>query len=177
MLRTIQRWNNSQRYSTCALNSHVPSGLRFDLSGIDTLVYLGTHEGRGYIELRVDVPEGLTLQLESSLVKATTRGPDGVAGSDFPSVSLVDTPIVNAFSTVPDVRARQLPPTIALVGGRLQAGNRSSGLHYGSPPIDVKSASEVVIMLPAFRINGTLSVPPRIHFKRQSMVGVATFNC
>ena len=97
MLRTIQRWNNSQRYSTCALNSHVPSGLRFDLSGIDTLVYLGTHEGRGYIELRVDVPEGLTLQLERSLVKATTRGPDGVAGSDFPSVSLVDTPIVNAF--------------------------------------------------------------------------------
>jgi cupin 2 domain-containing protein len=32
-------------------------------------------------------------------------------------------------------------------------------------------------MLPAFRINGTLSAPPRIHFKRQSMVGVVTFNC
>jgi len=165
-------------FSTCAFNAHVPVGLTFGVSGIDAIIHLGTNDGRTFLEMRLDVPEGKTVVLQSASIEVATLAPKGALRAEFPSASLVDTPIINSLSSVPSVRSQQLPPTAALVGGKVQAGNNLSSRHFWfATYIDIGSAEVVLVTLPDLMVNGALSSVPRIHFSRKSMMVVATINC
>ncbi|MBZ4209629.1 MAG: hypothetical protein LAD29_00750 [Rhodoferax sp.] len=91
---------------------------------------------------------------------------------------LVDTPMVNNYSAVPALQQQRLPITASLIGQRVVAGNVSFNRHFWlATYIESASAQEVWITLPRFTVNGVLTSVPRIHFRRQTAMAVAVFNC
>ena len=165
-------------YSTCAFNSHVPVGLVLDGHGVRAHVQLAERAGHWYVEMRLEVPEGKTLILQSSRIAIRAINPSESFIADFPTASLVDNPIVNSTSSVPEVRKRQLSPTAMLVGGSVQAGNSSSNRNFWFANYFGKtSAEEIVVTLPSFTVNEKPYSLPPVHFTRTSMVVVALLNC
>jgi len=165
-------------YSTCAFNSHVPVGLALDGPGVKAHVQLGERDGRKYVEMRLEVPEGKTLILQTSRIAISTVNPIDSLSAEFPTTSLVDTPIVNSTSPVPAVRNQQLSPTAELVGGSVQAGNSSSNRNFWfATYIGRTSAEKIIVTLPSFTANDIPYSLPPVHFTRQSMVVVALLNC
>jgi hypothetical protein len=165
-------------YSSCAFNSHVPVGLTLNSHGVGAHVKLAEHDGQRYIEMRLEVPEGKTLTLQSSRIAIRAINPPASFTAEFPTASLVDNPIVNATSSVPGMASYQLSPTAKLVGGRVQAGRNSSNRYFWfATYIGKTSAEEIVVTLPSFTINDIPYSLPPVHFTRQSMVVVALFNC
>jgi len=165
-------------YSTCAFNSHVPTGVSLNIQDIELLVSLARHEGRDFIEVRFDIPEGKTLQLPEPTAKVETSASATYAQVRFPAVSLVDAPILNNASAVPAVQQDQLPPTALLVGQRVMAGGAAFSKHFWlATYIDTGDAEDVWVTLAAPLVDGSARPVPRIHFRRQSMTVVALFNC
>jgi hypothetical protein len=163
--------NGTVQYSTCAFNSHVPAGVTFEVAGVGAVVYLGEHDRRNYIQMRIEVPEDKTLVLNSASFEVVTYRPNSAFRAEFPSASLVDTPIVNAFSSVPSLQTQQMPPTAALVGSKVQAGKNYSGRYFWfATYVDIKFAEEALITLPSFKVNDLLSSLPQIRFSRNSML-------
>jgi hypothetical protein len=165
-------------YSTCAFNSHVPIGLALVGHGVKAHVKLAEHDGRRYVEMRLEVPEGRTVTLQSSRILIRAINPAQTLIAEFPTASLVDNPIINSTSPVPEVRNRQLPPTAKLVGGSVQAGNSSSNRSFWfASYVGRTSAEEIVVTLPNFTVNELPYSPPPVHFTRKSLVVVALLNC
>jgi hypothetical protein len=165
-------------YSTCAFNSHVPVGVTLVGHGVKAHVKLAEHDGQRYVELRLEVPEGRTATLQSSKVSIRAINPDQSLIAEFPTASLVDNPIVNSTSPVPEVRNRQFPPTTKLVGGSVQAGNSSSNRSFWfAGYIGKTSAEKFVVTLPNFTVNELPYFLPPVYFTRKSMVVVALLNC
>jgi hypothetical protein len=165
-------------YSPCAFNSQVPIGLRLNGAGIQAHIKLAEHEGRRYVELRLEVPQGTTVQLLAPRLSIRSGQPSASFIAEFPTASLVDTPIVNASSPVAAVQSLQLAPTAPLVGGLVQAGrhsaNRSFWFASYLPP---GAAEELVVELPAMTVNKVAHTFAPIHFTRESRVVVALINC
>jgi hypothetical protein len=165
-------------YSTCAFNSRVPTGMRLSVQDIDVTISLSRHEGRPFVEVRFDIPEGTSLQLTDPTVQLETNTPANSTQARFPSVSLVDSPIVNSLSNVPATKESQLPPTALLVGQRMIIGDTSFNRHFWlATYVDVGDAEDIWVTLPAPIINGTARPLPRLHFRRRWMTIVALFNC
>lgn len=165
-------------YSSCALNSQVPVGVRVAAADVDATVSLARHSGRSYVEMRLDVPEGKTVVLQDAIVKVATADPQASSQAEFPVVSLVDTPIVNNDSAEPAVRQFRLSTTAPLVGRRIQAGKTSFNRHFWlATYVETTSAREVWLTLPSFTVNGTPASLPRLHFLRQAVLAMAVFNC
>jgi len=165
-------------YSPCTFNTHLPTGISVSAASIEAVVSLAEHGGRQYAEVRLEIPEGKTLVLQENGIQLDTADPRSSRRFEFSSVSLVDTPIVNVYSTVPDVRQRQLPTTTPLVGGQVTAGRLSSGRYFWlATYVDTASAKDVWLTLPRITVNGVLSSFPQLHFYRQPVIAIALFNC
>lgn len=165
-------------YSSCAFNSHVPVGVLVAAASVEARVSLATHNGRPYVEARFDIPEGSTVILRGSTVLVETANPHSSSQAEFPVVSLVDTPIINNYSSVPGAQQWRLPTTAPLVGQRMQAGHVSFNRHFWlATYVEAASASDVWLTLPQFTVNGTPASLPRLHFHRESVVAVALINC
>jgi hypothetical protein len=165
-------------YSTCPFNTHIPVGVALGVHGVDARVSLGRHDGRTFVELRLDVPEGTTVVLQDGRITLETIDPPGMTRAEFPVVSLVDTPIVNGVSRAEGADAWRQPITAPLVGRRMQAGSRSFNRHFWlAAYVDTASADEFWLGLPAFTINATPVSLPRLHFRRRTAVAVALLNC
>jgi hypothetical protein len=165
-------------YSSCTFNTHIPVGVKVEAAGIEAIVSLASHDLRTYVEARLDVPEGTIVTLQEGAVKVETADPQSSSRAVFPVVSLVDTPIVNNYSAVPALQQQRLPITASLIGQRVVAGNVSFNRHFWlATYIESASAQEVWITLPRFTVNGVLTSVPRIHFRRQTAMAVAVFNC
>jgi hypothetical protein len=164
-------------YSPCNFNSHLPTGISVSAAGVEAVVSLARNGNRDYVEVRLEIPEGKTLVLQESSVQLATSNPESSGRFEFPSVSLVDTPIVNSYSAVPDVRQRQ-QPTTALVGGQVVAGRHSSGRYFWlATYVETASAKDVRVTLPRVTVNGVPASFPELHFDRQTMIAIALINC
>jgi len=166
------------QYSSCAFNSHVPTGLALDVMGIDVIVHLSNHDGRPYLEMRLDIPEGKTVELQDASVEFNTEEPKRTLIALFPSASLVDNPIVNSYSSDPGLQRLQLLATSKLIGGKVHTGSNESARHFWfATYVDLNSAETVFVTLPNIRISGVLVHVPQISFNRKLMVVVALVNC
>jgi hypothetical protein len=166
------------QHSSCAFNTHVPTGVSLSVQDIDLTVSLGRHEGRHFVEVRFDVPEGKVLQIVEPTAQIATGVPATSVQVRFPKVSLVDTPIMNSFSNEPSVQQTQLPTAAKLVGQRVSAGGTSFNRHFWlATYVEIGDAEDVWVTLAAPVVNGIHVPVPSIHFHRQSMTVVALFNC
>jgi hypothetical protein len=165
-------------YSSCAFNSHVPIGVSMGVAGIEALVSLRSHEGRPYVEVRLDVGEGKTLILQDGTIEIATTDPESSGRAEFAVVSLVDTPIVNNYSAVPGLQEQRLAITAPLVGQSIIMRNLSFDRHFWlATYIETASAQDVWLTLPRFTLNGVQASFPPLHFRRKSVVVVAVLNC
>lgn len=136
------------------------------------------HDRRSYVQLQLDIPTGATVVLDDDSISLKTSSPSTVTQSHFPSVSMVDTPILNSYSTVAAIQRQQVPVRTPLVGGSLQIGAASSDRHFWlAAYVDTDSAEEVTVSLPSFRLNGVTTSFTPVHFRAQTVLGVALLNC
>jgi hypothetical protein len=165
-------------YSPCKFNTHLPIGINVSAAGVEAVVSLAKHGGREYVEVRLEIPEGKTLVLQENTIHLDTADPRSSGRFEFPAVSLVDTPIVNVYSAVPDIRPRRLPTTAPLVGGQIAAGRLSSGRYFWlATYVETASAKDVWITLPRVTVNEVPLSFPQLHFHLQPVIGIALFNC
>jgi len=165
-------------YSTCAINKNVPDGIEIELQGLRAQVMLVQAHSRGYVEVRLDVPQGMTVQLDDDLVKVDLRDGRPPLEARYPNISLVDTPNVNSFSGSPALARYMLPARTPLIGGRMVIGNQAWDKHYWmAGRVDTDGAREVSITLPEMTINGTPARFPELRFHRELFVILAPFNC
>jgi len=165
-------------YSPCTFNTHLPIAISVSTAGVEAVVSLAKHGGREYVEVRLEIPEGKTLVLQENSIQLDTADPQSSGRIEFPVVSLVDTPIVNIYSALPDIRPRQLPTTAPLVGGQVAAGLLSSGRYFWLATfVETASAKDVWLTLPRVTVNGVPSSFPQLHFHRQPVMAIALFNC
>ena len=166
------------QYSTCAFNKHVPVALRIRTAEIQVTVALGTNDRGEFVEVHFEVPEGKTIVLLEDFVELTVGTPAQSTRSRFPTVSLVDTPIVNSFSSLAAVKAQQVPVSTPLVGQDLFAGNLPFSRNFWlATYVAPSSANEFLLTLPKFAVNGVVASLKPIKFRQQSIVGVALINC
>jgi len=165
-------------YSTCSFNTHVPVAVRLTAGDVLATLALAKHDGRPYVQLQLDIPTGTTVAFDDDAVSLQTVNPSTVTLSRFPSASLVDTPILNSYSTVPAAQRQQVSVRTPLVGGSLQMGARTSDRHFWlATYVDTASAEEVTVSLPRFRLNGVSTSLPPVRFRAQTVLGVALINC
>ena len=161
-------------HATCAPNQHLPVGARLPVGGAWVTVRVARHEGRHFVELQFDVPEEEVLRLDSDEVRLVRPAGDTVTAR-FPSISLVDTPIVNSFSTAPALRALQLPALASMPGGRTAAGGAR---HYWlATPVDVQREESFDLVLAPVRDRAGQEHRFRLRFESRTLVGFAVLNC
>jgi hypothetical protein len=165
-------------YSSCTYNRHLPVGISVRTAGVEAIVSLARREGREFVEIRLDVPEGKTVTLQDASVGIETANPVSSSRSAFPLVSLVDAPIVNNYSVVPGMQAQHLPTTAPLVGARIVIGSGYAVRHFWlATYVDTEAARDVWVSLPELTVNGARAALPRIHFLRDTQLAIAVFNC
>lgn len=166
------------QYSTCAFNKHVPVALRLRTAEVQVTVALGTNDRGEFVEVHFEVPAGKTIVLLEDFVELTAGTPAQSARSRFPTVSLVDTPIVNSFSSLAAMKVHQVPISTPLVGQDLIVGHLPFGKNFWlATYVAPSSASEFLLKLPKFAVNGAVASLQPIKYRQQSFVGFALINC
>ena len=162
--------------SACAFNTHVPLAVKLQAGPVVASLSLSRHDGRPYLELQLDIPDGVTLMFQDDVVRLSTGNPDSLGQARFPNVGLVGTPILNSLR--PATAQYQVPVLSPLVGGLLQMGAKTSPRHFWlATYVDIGSADEVTVTLPSLRLNGVHTVLAPVRFKAQTVLGVALMNC
>jgi hypothetical protein len=165
-------------FSGCAFNSHVPIGAALKLGSASAIVSMSDHAGRAYVELHLEVPAGTEIQLEDDAISVATSASSPTTSFKFPSVSLVDTPIVNSYSKLSVVQAWQLPVNAPLVGATVHAGANQSGRHFWlATYIETGGAPSAFVTLPRLRVNTVSQAGPSVAFRRKLITAVALLNC
>lgn len=172
----------SLAYSSCRFNTHVPVGVVKRVGPATVTISLLEHAGRNFVQVHIEVPSGTVLQLADDSIAVVTNVVTAVATDaarfKFPSVSLVDTPIVNSYSSLAVLQDQQLPSTAPLVGSDVRAGANTSGRHFWlATYVETKSAEKVFITLPIVKLNSVAQVLPTIEFTKKTMAAVALINC
>lgn len=165
-------------HSPCAFNTRLPTGARLRLGRATAIVTLSEHAGRPYVEVHFEVPPGTEIQLEDDAISLATHAGGPARSFGFPSVSLVDTPIVNSHSTLPALRAQQLPVRAPLTGAWVDAGSNRSGRHFWLATfVETGGAPTVFVTLPRMTIDAVSREGPRLAFTRRRMTAMALLNC
>jgi hypothetical protein len=165
-------------YSSCPLNKHVPTGVRFERDYVHIEVSVGRNAGRDYVEVRFDVPDGKTVLLRNGIVKVRRSRSQVAQTSTFPNVSLVDAPIINSYSQVPGAKAEQRSVDTPLVGKTFVETYDTWDKHFWlATYIDTASDDDIWISLPDFTINGMAVDFAPLHFRRETVVILALINC
>ncbi|MBK8528012.1 MAG: hypothetical protein IPL57_13295 [Rubrivivax sp.] len=163
-------------YSSCSFNTHIPIAVKLHAGPVLATLSLSKNDDRPYVQLQLDIPEGVTLVFQDDVVQLRTGSPDTLSRARFPSVSLVDTPILNNYRT--ETQSYQVPVQSPLVGGRLQMGAKTSPRHFWlATYVEIASANEVTVALPSFRVNEVSSVLAPVRFRAKTVLGVALVNC
>lgn len=172
-------------HSSCAFNEHVPVGVRMPVGAATALVTVAEHRGRPYLELRLDVPPGTTLRLETDALEVVgRRGAQESRVARFPGISLVDSPIRQLDGPVSaGVRARQLPVDATMTGGHgapvapPAAPGASHRHHWLATFLEVAGAQAFEVRLPPIVEDGRVTHRLRAVFEARTVVAVALFNC
>ncbi len=164
--------------SSCALNMNVPDGIELQVDGVLAQVKLNQHISRGYVEVRLDVPPGKTVQWQSDLVSIYLHDGRLPVQARYPSISLVDNPAINSFDTPPALAQYMVPAQTPMVGGSIEIGSLLSPKHFWmAARIDTGRASTATVTLPAMTVNGTPARFPALEFRRSVLVVLAPLNC
>jgi len=165
-------------YSACAINKNVPDSLELDLQGLHAQIKLVQTYSRGYLEVRLDVPQGMTVQLNDGIVKVDREDGRPPLEARYPNISLVDTPSINSFSGSSALAKYMVPVRTSLVGARMVIGKQAWNKHYWmAARIDTEGARDVTVTLPGFTINGAPTSFPALRFNRDLYIVLAPFNC
>jgi hypothetical protein len=162
-------------YEKCSLTPDLPAGVALERSGLRAVVSLAHSQGEDQVQVRFDVPQGMTLLLIDHAIAVDAR--DGLAPrrATIPDVN----PVAPArYLETPAIQPLLLPVDAPLRGGRIHAGNLSSDKHYWiAAPVMEGLEGDVWISLPEMLINGTRARFPEIRFTRRFAVGRGSFNC
>ena len=165
-------------YSTCAFNRHVPVGGTVAIGKAMGMVLVSSNEGRTYVEARLDVPLGTTLQFAGDAVTVAPADSSAAYQGRFPSISRADRPIVNSYSASPVMRELQLPMTAPMEGARVEAGSVAFNRHFWlAAYVETGGAKEFVVTLPVLVENGAIRHRVAMTFRGETVLGVALFNC
>jgi hypothetical protein len=165
-------------YSQCPFNKHVPTGVALERDGVRMQVSIFRNQGRDFIQVWLQVPEGKTVVLQNGTVTVRRDRSQLAHDSAFPNVSLVDNPIVNSYSRGPGVQEQRLAIGVPLVGERLTSGGYSWDKNFWlATYVDTASADDIWVTLPAFTINGAPANIAPLHFHRKLIIEVALINC
>ncbi len=165
-------------YSQCSFNTHIPVAVKLTAQAVTATLALSKNDGRPYVQLQLDIPTGTTVAFDDDIVIVETSSPSSVSQSRFPSVSLVDTPIVNSTSSVPAFQRLQIAVRSPLEGGSLRIGTHTSARHFWlATYVETASAEDVTVSLPGFSLNGTHTSFSPVRFRAQTLLGVALMNC
>jgi hypothetical protein len=165
-------------HSSCALNTHVPDGIRVETAGVDALVSLHQFGRLKFVEVRLDIPPDRIVVLKSDTIRIDRRTAGGVIDARFPNISRVDSPAINSYAGAPAIQQYLLPVDAPLVGGAIRIGRVVSKKHYWlAARVDVGSVDTVWVTLPGMRIDGIDTRFPELRFERRLIVATAVFNC
>ncbi|MEJ8847764.1 hypothetical protein [Variovorax rhizosphaerae] len=165
-------------HSSCSINKSVPEGIEVDLQGLQAQVKLVQAFSNGYLEVRLDVPPGMTVQLDDATVTIVRGNGRPPLEARYPNISLVDTPGINSFSGSPALAKYMVPVRTPLVGGSTVIGRQVWNKHYWmAARLDTEGAPEVSVTLPDLTINGLPARFPALRFHRELFVVLAPFNC
>jgi len=169
-------------YSPCPINSHLPAGIEFAVSGVQVAANISRYDGRQYIEIRFDVPAGKVVRLQSGRVEFAW-GPGRSKGESLiEKISPVDAPIINVYSADAETQKHMLPIREPMVGGTYEfEGKRPPFLwdrHFWlATYIDPAPAEDVRVTLPSFTVNCVDASLPEIVFRRELFIAIAVINC
>ncbi|MEJ8853242.1 hypothetical protein WKW79_01605 [Variovorax robiniae] len=164
--------------STCSINKGVPEGIEVALQGLQAQVKLVQAYSNGYLEVRLDVPPGMTVQLDDAAVTIDLGNRRPPLEVRYPNISLVDTPAVNSFNGSPALAKYMVPVRTPLVGGRMVIGRQVWNKHFWmAARLDTEGARDVSVTLPDLTINGLPVRFPALRFHRELFVVLAPFNC
>ena len=165
-------------HSSCSINKSVPEGIEVDLRGLHAQVKLVQAFSNGYLEVRLDVPQGMTVQLDDATVTIVRGNGRSPMEARYPNISLVDAPGINSFSGSPALAKYMVPVRTPLIGGRSVIGRRVWNNHYWmAARLDTEGARDVSVTLPGLTINGSPARFPALRFHRELFVVLAPFNC
>jgi hypothetical protein len=166
-------------YSACTLDNSVPDAISVPVQGLHALVSLRQGSSRAFVEVRFDVPPGLTLVLDDDLIEVRTAAAGPARQVRFPNVSLVDGPIVNSYSTSSAIAPFQLPVRTPLVGGRTVIQGAAWDRHFwiAAPLAELPATDELWITLPGFTVNATPARIPALHYRQRRLLVAAPLNC
>lgn len=162
-------------YEQCSFNSSVPVGVKVAQPGIEAVVSIVQHTGRGFVAVQFDVPPGKTLVLRRDSIRIDARNAEPAVQATIANINPARPAV---YDDPPAIRKLLLPVDTPLQGGRINAGAASSNKHYWiAAPFEGWLAGDVWITLPTFTINGVEASFREIQFHRRFMIGTALFNC
>jgi hypothetical protein len=160
------------------MNGHLPEGIVFTREDVQVTVRLWRNDGRDYVDVQLEIPEGKTVMLRTHAIKLDRRDSRPARESVPPNISPVGSPIVTSYSREPALQKEMLPMNTRLVGGTTV--DHAMVLHknfWFAAYIEPASAQDIWITLPELTINGIPVVLKDIHFRRRLMIMVALINC
>jgi hypothetical protein len=163
-------------YSSCSFNSHVPLGVRLPVGAASATIKAVAHEGRHYLDLRLDVPPGTALQFDGDAAQLTTQG--ATRALRLPAMRLVDAPVWQTQDDAPLLRDAFVPIQTAMPGGEVGPPTMRSPRHYWvAVPLGSSPGSEFEVALPPLVENGQQAHRLLARFRSQAVVVVALMNC
>ena len=166
-------------HSACTLDNTVPDAVSVPVQGLRALASLRQGGSRAFVEVRFDVPPGLTLMLDDDLIEVRTAAAGPARQVRFPNVSLVDGPIVNSYSTSSAIAPYQVPVRTPLVGGRTVIQGAAWDRHFwiAAPVAERPLPDALWITLPGFTVNATPARIPALHYRQRRLLVAAPLNC
>jgi hypothetical protein len=162
-------------YERCSLTPDLPAGVELRRSGLHAIVSLAHRQGVDQVQVRFDVPEGMTLLLSDHAIAVDARDAHTPRRATIPHIN----PVASArYPETSVIQGLVLPVDAPMRGGRINAGNLSSDKHYWiAAPVTGGLERDIWISLPELLIDGTPARFPEIRFTRRLAIGRGSFNC
>ncbi len=166
-------------FSACAINRNVPDGIELRVEGVSAQVKLRQAFSPRFVEVRIDVPPGRRVQLQSDVVSIDRHDGRPAVEARYPNISLVDSPGIHSFDTPPALVQYMVPVQTPMVGGAMTAGTRrmESQHFWMAARVDTQGARDVTVTLPNMLIDDIPARFPILEFHSSLSVVLAPLNC
>ncbi|SDY91924.1 hypothetical protein [Nitrosomonas sp. Nm58] len=163
-------------YDQCPINEHIPYGMLFSQQDIQVFTRLGKHNGKTYIEIRFEVPEGKTVKLIETSAQLFWDGANQSIKIEFEKIFL--SPFFYIINPSNHIQVKTLDVNELMVGeSRRTLIGEQSKTYWLASLLEAPDSDKIKIVLPKFTINEELVTFPRILFKRKWIIGFFVINC
>jgi len=162
-------------YERCSLTPDLPVGVKLERSGLHAIVSVAHSQGVDQVQVRFDLPEGMTLVLLEHAIAVDARDGGATRWASFPHIN----PVAPArYPETPAIEKLVLPVDAPLRGSRVGAGSLASDRHYWiAAPVEGELAGDVWVSLPEVSVDDTPARFPAIRFARRLTLGRGFLNC